>query len=80
MLRKIKPTLANRYHVDGIGLFGSIVRNDFKPDSSDVDIIVGFNQPVGIEFVDLADFLEKALNKKVDIVSRNGVVSRKCNR
>jgi len=72
-LQKLKPFLANRYHVDTIGLFGSIVRNDFSPDRSDVDIIVSFTQPVGIEFIDLSNFIEKKLKRRVDVVSRKGV-------
>jgi len=72
-LRKLRPTLVNRYHVDTIGLFGSIVRNDFSPDTSDVDIIVSFTQPIGIEFIDLSNFIEKELKRKVDVVSRKGV-------
>jgi len=72
-LRTLKPTLVNRYHVDSIGLFGSIVRSDFIPDFSDVDIVVDFTQPIGIEFIDLAELLEKKLKRKVDIVSRKGV-------
>jgi hypothetical protein len=38
--------------------------------------LVEFDQPVGIEFIDLAIELEKILEKKVDLVSRNGVKSR----
>jgi uncharacterized protein len=72
ILAQIKPELKQKYFVDTIGLFGSIVRNDFT-DKSDVDIIVDFTQPIGIEFIDLADFIENKLNKKVDLVSRNGV-------
>lgn len=72
ILKKIKPILADKYHVSSIGLFGSIVRDDFSP-SSDIDIIVDFSKPIGIEFVDLADFIEKALNKKVDLVSKKGI-------
>ena len=72
-LRKLKPTLANLYHVDTIGLFGSIVRDDFAPDSSDVDIVVNFTKPVGIEFIDLSYLLEKELNRKVDVVSLKGL-------
>ena len=72
-LQKLKSTLVNRYHVDTIGLFGSIVRNDFSPETSDVDIIVSFTQPIGIEFIDLSDFIEKELKRKVDVVSRKGV-------
>ncbi len=72
ILSQLKPELTEKYAVSSIGLFGSIVRNDFT-DNSDVDIIVDFSKPIGIEFVDLADYIESKLNKKVDLVSRNGV-------
>lgn len=71
-LRQIKPQLSEMYHVNSIGLFGSIVRDDFKP-GSDVDIMVDFSQPIGIEFIDLADELEKLLDRKVDLVSKAGI-------
>ncbi len=72
ILIQLKPELVARYHVSSIGLFGSIVRDDFKP-TSDIDIIVDFSKPIGIEFIDLADFIEKRLNVPVDLVSKNGV-------
>ena len=72
ILTQLKPELIAKYNVSSIGLFGSVVRDDFSP-SSDVDIIVDFSKPIGIEFVDLADFIEKKLNKNVDLVSKNGV-------
>ena len=72
VIRQIKPLLTEQYHVNSIGLFGSVVRADFTQ-ASDVDIIVNFNQPIGIEFVDLAEFLEKKIKKKIDLVSRNGI-------
>ncbi len=65
-LRQVKQQLAEKYHVNSIGLFGSIVRADFKPES-DIDIMVDFSQPIGIEFIDLADDLEKLLDRKVDL-------------
>ncbi|HTI91601.1 MAG TPA: nucleotidyltransferase family protein [Puia sp.] len=71
-LRQIKPELSEKYHVNSIGLFGSVVRADFKPES-DVDILVDFSQPIGIEFIDLADELEKLLDRKVDLVSKAGI-------
>lgn len=71
-LEEIKPEIARKYHVQSIGLFGSIVRNDFSPES-DIDIIVAFTKPIGIEFIDLADFIEKKLSKKIDLVSKNGI-------
>ena len=61
-----------KFHVNSIGLFGSLVREDFSP-TSDVDIIVDFSKPIGIEFIDLADFVEKKLQKSVDLVSIKGI-------
>lgn len=71
-LTALKPEMEQRFFVNSIGLFGSVVRDDFKA-SSDIDIIVDFTKPVGIEFVDLANFIESKLDKKIDLVSRNGV-------
>ena len=70
---RLKPVLTDKYHVRSIGLFGSVVRDDFSSTSSDIDIIVDFTQPVGIEFVDIAHLLEQELDRKVDLVSRNGI-------
>jgi len=71
-LERLKPELAKKYHVSSIGLFGSVVRNDFTAES-DIDIIVDFNQKIGIEFIDLAEYIENILRKKVDLVSKNGI-------
>ncbi len=62
----------SKYGVDTLGLFGSIVRDDFT-DQSDIDIVVSFSKPIDIDFFDLADELEEKLNRKVDLVSRNGI-------
>jgi predicted nucleotidyltransferase len=72
ILKRLKPELSNKYAVNTIGLFGSIVRDDYT-DKSDIDIIVTFNRRVGMEFIDLANELEVVLKRKVDLVSRNGV-------
>ena len=72
-LEDLKPELSRRFYVNSIGLFGSIVRDDFSPSRSDIDIIVDFNRPIGIEFIDLADFLESKFDRKVDLVSKRGI-------
>ena len=72
ILIQLKPELIDKFHVSTLGLFGSVVRDDFTA-TSDVDIIVDFSQPIGIEFVDLADLIEAKLNKNVDLVSKNGI-------
>ena len=71
-LKDNKVDLATRYHLTSIGIFGSFTREDFH-DDSDIDILIEYDQPIGIEFIDLAEELEKILNRKVDLVSRNGI-------
>ncbi|MCX6288107.1 MAG: nucleotidyltransferase domain-containing protein [Bacteroidetes bacterium] len=72
ILKANKLDLLARYHLKSIGIFGSFTREDFK-DDSDIDILIDYDQPLGIEFIDLAEELEKILNLKVDLVSKNGV-------
>jgi predicted nucleotidyltransferase len=72
ILEMLKPELSYKYAVNSIGLFGSIVRDDYNS-QSDIDIIVTFDRPVGIEFIELADELETKLKRKVDLVSKNGI-------
>lgn len=72
ILTNLKPELVSKYPIASIGLFGSIVRSDFT-ENSDIDIIVDFNGRIGIEFVDLAEELERKLSRKVDLVSKGGI-------
>ena len=71
-LKQLKPVLAEKYNVSSIGLFGSVVRDDFAA-SSDIDIIVDFSKPIGIEFIDLADLIETKLKTPIDLVSKKGI-------
>ena len=75
ILTQLKPELKQKFFVNTIGLFGSIVRNDFT-EKSDVDIIIDFTKPIGIEFINLPDYIESKLKKKVDLVSKNGVKAK----
>ena len=72
-ISQIKPLLQKKFSVNSIGLFGSVVRSDFSVENSDIDIVVDFSKPIGIEFIDLGDYLEGLLNRKVDLLSRNGI-------
>jgi predicted nucleotidyltransferase len=71
-LSSIKHELEENFHVKSIGVFGSAVRDDFRPDS-DIDLIVEFERPIGIAFIDLADFIEQKMKSKIDLVSRRGI-------
>lgn len=62
--------LARRYGLRRIGLFGSAVRRDFRPDS-DVDVLVRYApgvRPGLIERVALEHELERLLGRDVDLV------------
>lgn len=67
-----REELFDRFMVKNLAVFGSYARNEQRQDS-DVDILVEFNSPVGIEFIDLGNYLERLLNLRVDLVSRNGI-------
>ncbi len=75
ILREHKPILANRFHVKEINLFGSYVRGE-KTSGSDIDILVEFEKPIGLEIVDLKDYLEQILGVKVDVVSKKAVIRK----
>jgi len=72
LLVELKPDLLRKYPIASIGLFGSVVRDDFGPES-DIDIIVDFHRPVGMEFSNLAYELEKNFHRTVDLVSVRGI-------
>ena len=68
ILGKHKSELKEKYSVKEISIFGSYVRGDQK-DTSDVDILVELEHPLGLEFVNLADYLEEILGEKVEVVT-----------
>jgi predicted nucleotidyltransferase len=72
LLQKNKIDLMMRYNLRSIALFGSITRNE-ATEKSDVDILVEFEKPIGLEFVLLADELEEILGVKVDLVTPNAL-------
>ena len=61
-----------KYPIESLAIFGSYARGD-QTDQSDLDLLVEFNDRIGIRFVDLAEELERKLGMKVDLVSRKGV-------
>ena len=65
-LRAGLPGLKREFPLHGLALFGSIVRGDTSP-ASDIDILAG------LDFVTLADKLEKVTGHKIDLVSRRAI-------
>lgn len=71
-LKKYKPLLREKFKVKEIGIFGSYARGE-ESDQSDVDLLVAFDETIGWEFIDLKDFLERVLDKPVDLVTVNAL-------
>jgi len=71
-LKLHKNHLTKKYGLSIIAIFGSYGLEQ-QTGNSDVDILVDFGRPIGIEFMDLADELENLLKIKVDLVSKNGI-------
>ena len=72
ILLALKPQISERFHVRQLGYFGSYATGH-ATENSDVDILVEFEKPIGWAFFDLQDFLENALNRKVDLVTVSGL-------
>lgn len=71
-LKSNKLRLTEKYGLSLMAIFGSYGRGQ-QTETSDIDILVDFQKPIGVEFIDLANELEKLLNAKVDLVSKNGI-------
>jgi predicted nucleotidyltransferase len=72
LLGKHRDYLFQAYPIKSIAIFGSYAREDNDEDS-DLDILVEFNDRIGIRFIDLADEIEDIVGLKVDLVSKNGI-------
>lgn len=64
-----------RWNIVELALFGSILREDFNP-QSDIDVLVRFQDGVQVslaDFVKMADELEDMFGRKVDLLTRSSV-------
>ena len=64
-----------RWHVLELALFGSVVRDDFGPDS-DIDVLVSLDRSARHTLLDLHEMeeeLQALFGRKVDLVSRRGI-------
>jgi hypothetical protein len=67
VLKQKDAELTKRFGVESLSLFGSVARNE-ATQTSDVDLLVEFNRPVGyFGLFALQDYLEKLLGCSVDL-------------
>ena len=64
-----------RFGIEEFSLFGSVLRDDFGPDS-DIDVMVKFLPGHGFTFEnipDIQDELERLFNRPVDVIEKGRV-------
>ncbi len=73
LLEEHKPTLARRFGVIDLALFGSTARDGAKADS-DVDILVAFDGPASSDrYFGVQFYLEDLLGHPVDLVTNKAL-------
>jgi predicted nucleotidyltransferase len=68
ILAEHKSEIRKKYGVVIVGFFGSYARGE-QNETSDVDIIVELERPIGLKFYELCDYLENILGIKVDVLT-----------
>ncbi|MBU4231952.1 MAG: nucleotidyltransferase family protein [Proteobacteria bacterium] len=64
-----------RWKIKEFALFGSVLREDFRPDS-DLDVLVSFEPDGGITFdnrVEMLDELAEIFGRQVDLVEKDAI-------
>ena len=76
IVKENKMALTKQFKVKEIGIFGSVVRGEDK-ETSDVDILVEFVEPIGFfKFLELEEYLSDLIGRKVDLVSKKALKPR----
>lgn len=72
LLQREMPFLQTEYGVSRVGLFGSFAREDAGP-TSDVDLVIEFQRPIGLRFMELIEYLEQIIGRKVEVLTPAGL-------
>jgi len=74
LLRQHEPELKKRFGVATIGIFGSYVRGEERPES-DVDVLVTFRkgEKTFDNYMDCKFYLEDLFGRKVDLVMKGAI-------
>jgi predicted nucleotidyltransferase len=78
ILQEQKPYLVEKYGVRIVGVFGSYVRQEQRPDS-DLDLLIELDRPPKISLiglVELEDYLGQLLGVKVDLAITTNLKKR----
>ena len=72
ILRENKEEIREKYGIKILGVFGSWARSE-ESETSDIDILVQVERPIGFGFFELWDYLEEILGVKVDLLTVEAV-------
>ena len=78
LLREQEPYLEEKYGVRILGVFGSYVRNEQRPDS-DLDVLIELDRPPKISLIGLVEleyYLSELLGVRVDIAIKKNLRKR----
>ncbi|MEN6395248.1 MAG: nucleotidyltransferase family protein [Methanoregula sp.] len=77
LLREHEPEIKKRFGVATIGVFGSYVRGEERP-NSDVDVLVTFKkgEETFDHYMDFKFYLEYLFGRKVDLVMKGAIKKR----
>ena len=73
-MNRIKD-FCRRWRVTEFSLFGSVLRDDFRPDS-DVDVMVSFEEGAGwslLDIVEMEEELKSIFGRDVDLVEKGAI-------
>ncbi len=72
--------LCRRHGVRKLDVFGSILRDDFDPDRSDIDVLIEFEAHAAgsfSNFLDLKESLQALFGRSVDLVELHAIRNRR---
>ena len=75
ILSEVKPQLQQDFSLNSIGVFGSFAKNEYN-ENSDLDILIETSKPIGWKLLSLQIYLEKLINIKVDLTTKNALKSQ----
>ncbi|HNX16861.1 MAG TPA: nucleotidyltransferase family protein [Methanoregula sp.] len=77
ILREHEPEIKKRFGVATIGIFGSFIRGEERPDS-DVDVLITFRKGKKTfdNYINCKFYLEDLFGRKVDLVMKGAIKKR----
>lgn len=79
--QKTLDTFCQKWQITDVWLFGSVLRHDFRPDRSDIDILVTFEPKAPWTLLDIVEMEQELGNlagRRVDLIEKR-VIDRSDN-